>query len=190
MFFTYRVNKYIVCYNPAKTRPIRLNFCRLVPGGKSFRSTKRQLLDYRVTCGNVHDPTDPLIRSSPPSPTVCGHWKCVQIYVLHRKWAKANESEFEKWMSRIIFLLVKNENGSHRPEYHTRVKVPPCSKFNQIEVWHFELRAQPVTKERQVMNGPTFVNESSKRMRNWLCVWSTPNCTRQTCGTTIKKNLF
>ena len=55
--------------------------------------------------------------------TVCTQWKGVLLHVLHRKWAKANESQVEKTINCIIFLLVNIVNGSHIPEHHTRVKM-------------------------------------------------------------------
>lgn len=44
----------------------------------------------------------------------------VFFYVIHIKWDKANESQVEKIIHCIIFLI---ENGSHKPEHHTRVNV-------------------------------------------------------------------
>ena len=44
------------------------------------------------------------------------------VHVLHKKWAKANESQVDEISSCIVFLLVNIENGSQRLEHHTRVK--------------------------------------------------------------------
>ncbi len=60
--------------------------------------------------------------------------KFVLIYVLHRKWAKANE--YEKIINRIIFLLTKSENGSHRPEHHTRVNKNKLKNSNIVKYYY------------------------------------------------------
>lgn len=51
-----------------------------------------------------------------------GHQFFFLNYVLHRKWLKANESQFEKILTSICFATIKSENGPHRPKQLTKVK--------------------------------------------------------------------
>ena len=60
--------------------------------------------------------------------------------VLHRKWAKADEFEVEKIMNRIIFLLLKIENGSHRRKEENWTKV--CSSVWPVRQRFISLLAE------------------------------------------------
>lgn len=60
---------------------------------------------HTIICPRSSRPKHPVCNINDREGIVCGHRKYVLIYVLHRKRAKANESEFEKIINRIIFLI-------------------------------------------------------------------------------------
>lgn len=53
-----------------------------------------------------------------------------KIYIYH---IKAKISLFERIMNHINIVLIKKENGNHRPEHHTSVKIGALFAFQPIK---------------------------------------------------------